>query len=44
MRLAYEYAVYAAAMWQIHPKSPAEKIHSPGVTMSQNNPRRNLPL
>jgi hypothetical protein len=43
-RRAYEYAVYAATTWQIHPSVPPEPIHKPGVTMSQKIPRQNLPL
>ena len=34
----------AAMRWQIHPSVPPLPIHSPGVTINQKIPRRNVPL
>lgn len=37
-------AVAAEIKWQTQPNNPAEKIHSPGVTISQKSPRNTSPL
>ena len=44
LMVARWYAIIAAMTWQIHPSVPPEPIQRPGVTTSQNRPRRKSPL